>query len=60
MKMVDVKAAAEMLDITGRGVRLLIKQGKLNAQRFGRTWAVIIDKKFKNYVKSPSGRPRKT
>jgi excisionase family DNA binding protein len=40
MKMLDTKQAAKRLGVTISQVTLLIRQGKLPAEKFGRDWMI--------------------
>ncbi|MCJ7541926.1 MAG: helix-turn-helix domain-containing protein [Desulfobacterales bacterium] len=58
MKLLSANDAAERLGVHHSRVRVLIRQGRLKAQKIGRTW-VIREKDLKKLKILKRGRPRK-
>jgi len=56
--MLSVNDVADRLEVHHSRVRVLIRQGRLKAQKIGRTW-VILEKDLKKLKIFKSGRPRK-
>jgi len=54
--LISTQEAAEILQITRRGVLKAIHRGDIKAQRIGRTWAVDKDS-LSNYTPSKGGKP---
>lgn len=53
-----VEQAAEIMGVTGAGVRRMCKYHQIKAQKFGRAW--MIDRtSAETYVRTNMGRPRK-
>ena len=57
MKLLSVNDVAKRLGVHHSRVRVLIRQGRLKAQKIGRTW-VILEKDFKKLKIFKSGRPK--
>jgi excisionase family DNA binding protein len=57
MKMLSVNDVADKLGVHHSRVRVLIRQGRLKAQKIGRTW-VILEKDLKKLKIFKSGRPK--
>ncbi len=59
MKILSVNDVADKLAVHYSRVRMLIRQGRLKAQKIGRTW-VILEKDFKKLKILKSGKPKLT
>jgi excisionase family DNA binding protein len=58
MKLLSVNDAAKILGVHHSRVRVLIREGRLPAQKIGRTW-VIREKDLKELKILKPGRPKK-
>lgn len=58
MKLLTANQAAEILGVDGSRVRVLIRQGRLPAQKIGRDW-VIMEPDFEFVIVRKPGRPKK-
>ena len=58
MKLLSANDVADILGVDHSRVRVLIRQGRLKAQKIGRTW-VILEKDLKKLKILKRGRPRK-
>ena len=58
MKMLSAKDVAKILKVHDSRVRVLIREGRLPAQKVGRTW-VILEKDLKKLKILKRGRPKK-
>jgi len=58
MKMLSAKDVAKRLGVHHSRVKVLIREGRLKAQKIGRTW-VILEKDLKKLKIFKSGRPKK-
>ncbi len=58
MRMIDCKQAAKILGIDGSRVRVLIREGRLPAQKIGGAW-IIFEKDLKKVKDRKPGRPKK-
>jgi excisionase family DNA binding protein len=58
MKLLSAKQAAEILGVHHSRVRVLIRQGRLPAQKVGRDW-VILEPDLELVKDRKSGRPKK-
>ena len=58
MKILNTNQAAEILEVHPSRVRVLIKEGRLPAQKVGRDW-IIKEKDLEKVKDRKPGRPRK-
>jgi len=58
MKLLTANQAAEILGVDGSRVRVLIRQGRLPAQKIGRDW-VIMEPDLELVIVRKPGRPKK-
>ena len=58
MKILDTNQAGKILKVNASRVRVLIKEGRLPAQKIGRDW-IILEKDLEKVKDRKPGRPRK-
>jgi excisionase family DNA binding protein len=58
MKMLTTKQAAEILKVHHSRVRILIREGRLPAQKIGRDW-IIMEPDLEKVKDRKPGRPKK-
>ncbi|MBW2106787.1 MAG: helix-turn-helix domain-containing protein [Deltaproteobacteria bacterium] len=58
MKLLSVNDAAKILGVHHSRVRVLIREGRLPAQKLGRAW-IILEKDLKKLKILNRGRPKK-
>ena len=58
MKMLSAKDVAKILKVHDSSVRVLIREGRLPAQKVGRAW-IILEKDLKKLKILKRGRPKK-
>jgi len=58
MKLLSANDAAKILGVHHSRVRVLIREGRLPAQKVGRTW-IILEKDLEKVKDRKPGRPRK-
>ena len=58
MKMLSAKQAGKLLDVHHTRVKVLIREGRLPAQKIGGTW-IIKEKDLEKVKNRKPGRPRK-
>lgn len=57
MRMMSTKDAAKELGIDEQTVRKAIHRGRLTGQKFGHSFVVVEDDRFRNFKLGPGGRP---
>jgi excisionase family DNA binding protein len=58
-KLLNTDEAAERLDVTKHQVRVLIREGKLPAQKIGRDWVIAEEALEQAQNRPRPGRPKK-
>ncbi|MRR30746.1 helix-turn-helix domain-containing protein [bacterium] len=60
MNGMTVSDAAVELGVSVPRIYALVRNGRLEAERFGRRMLVINEQSVKNFTRLPAGRPRKS
>ena len=53
MNQISVTEAAKLKKCSGSAVRYAIQDGKVDAERFGRTWVIKCNRKFGDWMPNP-------